>query len=1050
MIQALPFLVALLASPGGAVETTLPLEGLRDATPRRVALAGARIVPEPGRVIDEGTIFIDEGRIVAVERGRVERPGFLVRDLRGATVFPALIDLAAEIGLPPAARSGALAPLPPPPPLDQQAQEPGARHWSRRVRPEFSLAAELVADAERAKTLRGLGFAVALSLPEARIFRGQGVLLDLREGESRARILVPDAVQAIGFEFAPFMSGEYPNSLMGAIALIRQTFLDARWYGERLAHGQARRAGARPEANLALAALGPLLEGRQSAVFVLRDELDYARAAALAREAGIQAWYVGSGHEYRLVSRLARERPRLILPLAFPDPPAVAAPEREQRVSLAELAHWEAAPANAARLHAAGLPFALSARGLKAPERRFWPALRKAVAAGLPADAALAALTLTPAAWLGLGDRMGRIAPGHRADLLIAEGDPFREEDARVLEVWIEGERYRVAPEEDPRGRWRITLAGRDESGELAIGGSAERPEFLPAPDGGEKPIRLERSEGRFAAVLPAARLGLGEGAASLGFAVHGDRLRGEILLAEGSTLAFTGTRLQPREREIKPLAPRPVAESARYPAGEYGREGLPPQPVAVLVRGATIWTMDASGVIEGGDLLLERGRIRAVGRALKAPPGALVIEARGKHVTPGIIDAHSHTAIAGGVNEASHAVTSEVRIADVIDPTDVNLYRQLAGGVTAALLLHGSANPIGGQSAVIKLRWGADAEGLILTGAPPGIKFALGENVKQSNWGDAFRVRYPQTRMGVEQIYEDRFAAAREYLEAQRRWRRGDPPLRRDLRLEALAEILEGRRLIHIHSYVQSEIAMFARLAERLGIRVATFQHVLEGYKVSEEIRRIGAGASSFADWWGFKFEVYDAIPHNAAMLTRAGVLTSINSDSNEHARRLNTEAAKAVRYGGLSEVEALALVTRNPAEQLGLGERIGRLAPGYDADFVIWSGHPLSTLSIVEQTWIDGRRYFDREEDARLRERDAAERRRLLALAREAIARGEGAPPAGEAEGAEPARAGRFRPQLLPDIAIHLAALRGIYHEGSDLDACALQEHRHRMPFP
>ncbi len=523
---------------------------------------------------------------------------------------------------------------------------------------------------------------------------------------------------------------------------------------------------------------------------------------------------------------------------------------------------------------------------------------------------------------------MGRIAPGYRADLLIAEGDPFLDQEARLIELWIEGERFALAPEDDPRGRWRLEFAGEvAKPVEVAIGGSAERPEILPTEGETGRPIRLERSEGRFAAVLPAARLGLGEGQASFGFAIIAGRLIGELALAATPKLGVTGARVAARTREAKPVEVRSLSPSPRYPAGEYGREGPPPQPEVLLLRGATIWTMDdALGRIEGGDLLVERGRIRAVGRGLQVPPRALVLDVTGKHLTPGIVDAHSHTAIAGGLNEASHAVTSEVRIADVIDPTDINLYRQLAGGVTAALLLHGSANPIGGQSAVIKLRWGESAEGLLLADAPPGIKFALGENVKQSNWGDAFRVRYPQTRMGVEQIFEDRFSAAREYLEARRRQRKGDPPLRRDLRLEALAEILEGKRLVHIHSYVQSEIAMFARLAERWGIRVATFQHVLEGYKVSEEIRRIGAGASSFADWWAFKFEVYDAIPHNAAMLTRAGVLTSINSDSNEHARRLNTEAAKAVRYGGLSEVEALALVTRNPAEQLGLGQRIGR----------------------------------------------------------------------------------------------------------------------------
>ncbi|HRQ66630.1 MAG TPA: amidohydrolase family protein, partial [Xanthomonadaceae bacterium] len=431
-----------------------------------------------------------------------------------------------------------------------------------------------------------------------------------------------------------------------------------------------------------------------------------------------------------------------------------------------------------------------------------------------------------------------------------------------------------------------------------------------------------------------------------------------------------------------------------------------------------------------------------AVGKGLRVPANAEVIDAAGRHVTAGIIDAHSHTAIARGVNEGSHAVTTEVRIGDVVDATDVNIYRQLAGGVTAANLLHGSANPMGGQNAVIKMRWGSDPRGLRFEGAPPGVKFALGENVKQSNWGDNFRSRYPQSRMGVEQIMLDTFTAARAYGDALKR--RGGPPLRRDLRLEAVLEILEGRRLVHIHSYVQSEIFMFARLSERLGFRVATFQHILEGYKVADELARIGAGASGFSDWWGYKMEVYDAIPYNSALLARAGVVTSVNSDSNEHARRLNTEAAKAVRYGGMDEAEALKLVTLNPAIQLGIADRVGALREGLDADLAIWNGHPLSGYSRVEQTWIDGRRYFDLDEDRALRMRDAAERERLLqkVLAERIDMAGT---PARNAEDGSERRGGWWNFSLHQGFESHFSHLRGLYHDGHDLDTCSMQGHRH-----
>jgi len=324
--------------------------------------------------------------------------------------------------------------------------------------------------------------------------------------------------------------------------------------------------------------------------------------------------------------------------------------------------------------------------------------------------------------------------------------------------------------------------------------------------------------------------------------------------------------------------------------------------------------------------------------------------------------------------------------VADVIDATDINIYRELAGGLTAANLLHGSANTIGGQNQVIKLRWGQDAESLKFKEAAPGIKFALGENVKQSNWGDGNNTRYPQTRMGVEQLLRDAFQAAREYDARWAEWKRnpkGSEQPRRDLQLDTLVELLQRKREIHIHSYRADEILMFTKIAKEFGLKVAAFQHVLEGYKVAKEIAAIGAGSSTFSDWWAYKMEVVDAIPYNGAMMQNVGVSTSFNSDSNELARRLNTEAAKAVRYGGLSETEALKFVTINPARQLGVGDRVGSLEVGKDADFVLWSGNPLATTSRAEQTWIEGRPYFSRSEDARLREQQRAERERLLAKA-------------------------------------------------------------------
>jgi len=460
-------------------------------------------------------------------------------------------------------------------------------------------------------------------------------------------------------------------------------------------------------------------------------------------------------------------------------------------------------------------------------------------------------------------------------------------------------------------------------------------------------------------------------------------------------------------EREVAEMPP----DELLVPLGAYGRAEAPQQQ-DVLVRGATIWTAGPDGIIEEGDLYIQDGKVTYVGpmkswawgasqaqrgeadddarRAItaeqlqdnaRAADAPRVINARGKHVTPGLIDCHSHTGIDGGVNEFAQTNTAEVRIEDVIDPDDINWYRQLAGGLTACNQLHGSANPIGGQNSIVKLKWGKSAQQFLIPDAAPGIKFALGENVKRSSG------RYPNTRMGVETFIRDAFVAARQYRAKWDRYnalpteqRNRTMPPRRDLEMETLVQILEGDRDIHCHSYRQDEILALMRIAEDFGFTIGTFQHILEGYKVADEMVKHGAHGSAFSDWWAYKVEVIDAIPYAGALMTQVGVNVSFNSDSSELARRMNTEAAKAVRYGGLEPHEALKLVTINPAIQMGIEHRTGSLEKGKDGDFVIWSASPLSTYARCEQTWIEGARYFSLEEDQKLRQRTEAERQRLI----------------------------------------------------------------------
>ncbi len=566
------------------------------------------------------------------------------------------------------------------------------------------------------------------------------------------------------------------------------------------------------------------------------------------------------------------------------------------------------------------------------------------------------------------------------------------------MEVWIQGEQFRLQPEpeEDIRGKWLIHWEVDNEIHIDSLHFSGKTPN--------------KADEGQFVSdttKISFDSLVLEHGFVNFRFegkvidfpgqirfsgTVKEGYMEGRAVSADGTVITWYA-RLKhapkdPPEEENGISLETASKLTPLSPEGAFGLDASPEQPRLVLVKNATLWTCGPDGIMEESDILVRDGKIWKIGRNLEitgSTKNAVIIDARGKHVTPGLIDCHSHSA-ANSINEGSQAVTSEVRIQDVLNPNDINIYRELAGGLTTANILHGSANPIGGQNAVIKLRWGSESEELLFENAPPGIKFALGENVKQSNWGDNHTTRYPQTRMGVDQIIRDAFIAARKYQLEWAEYKSGKSgalkniPPRRDLELEALVEILEGKRLLHCHSYRQDEILMMMRIAEDFGFRIATFQHVLEGYKVAEILAEHGAGASTFTDWWAYKYEVMEAIPYNGALMQKIGVVTSYNSDSSEMARRMNSEAAKAVKYGGLSQEDALKMVTINPAIQLGIDKWVGSLEKGKDADFVIWSGNPLSTYTVCEHTWIDGKEYFNIVKDRQRRKEMERERNLMI----------------------------------------------------------------------
>ncbi|MCH7754872.1 amidohydrolase family protein [candidate division KSB1 bacterium] len=968
---------------------TKPIEGIRENTPKVHALVNARIVQAPGRVIEKGTIVLRDGTIEAVGAGVKPPADARVWDYEGLTIYPGLIESYSHLGLAKEKKKPAQSS----PGGGSQNSKTGAKHWNQYVTPEADILAKFKPKEEDLKKLRSLGFTAAVIAPDKGVFSGASVLVSLDNGSINDQLLKRDVAQNIMFKRpgSRRFGGGYPSSQMGVIALIRQTLLDADWYRKaQAAYLQKPNGQRRPEANESLAALEETVLGKQLVLISIEDDLNFLRAAKIVKAFNLNAMILGSGHEYRQLELVMASGLPVILPVNFPEAPDVESPEDALNVSLQELSHWEAAPGNPARLLKSKIRVALTTAKLKKPAD-FYKQIRLAIKAGLSESDALTALTTTPASLLGMQSMLGSVDTGKLGHLVVTDGDLFKEK-TKILDVWIDGNRHEIKkrPDVDPRGKWQLTLNLPNVEGlksELELKGEVEKLSGSLLRD--STTIELKNAKVNFKRLtltFPGKELGF-DGVIRMSGVVEKNKLSGHGELPDGSRFtwladsreAVKADSTKPEEKSSKPAE---MAKAPSFPPGAYGRTGPPEQPKAIFVKGATIWTSGPKGIIENGSLLINRGKISKIGKGLKAPSGAMVIDAKGKHVTPGLIDAHSHSGLSS-INEGSQAVTAEVSVGDVINSYDIALYRELAGGLTAANQLHGSANPIGGKNSVIKLRWGSSPDALKIKDAIPGIKFALGENVKRSRSSN--NKRYPDTRMGVEQIIRDRFKAALDY---ERKWQKfsalkkknGVIPPRRDLELDTLLEIIHGKRLVHSHSYRQDEILMLVRIAEDFGFQIGTFQHVLEGYKVAEVLAKHGAGASTFSDWWAYKFEVYDAIPYNGALMHNAGVVVSFNSDSGELARRMNLEAAKAVKYGGVSEEEALKFVTLNPAKQLRIDHRVGSLEVGKDADFVIWSGSPLSTYSKCEQTWIEGRKYFDIEEDMKMRELVVNERARLI----------------------------------------------------------------------
>lgn len=954
----IPAASAVLLAQITLAQETLTPNGVADNRSSAYALTNATIYEPDGDLV-QGSLLIREGRIVEISSSGNVPDGYFEIDLQGRYIYPGLIDIYTDLGIEELTRednNGAAENLFP------SAQ---AFNVNDAIRSNFRASTAYTPDEEGIKKFRELGFSSVLSLRPDGIARGTSALITLGDQNANEAIIVPDAAAHYSLDKGS-SSQSMPSSLMGSFALLRQTHLDANWFVNQ---------NPRPFTDDTLEAWNNTRDLPQ--IMEVENWQLALTADKVGDEFNTQYVLKTAGDSYKRADLIAQTEAALIVPLSFPEAPEVSDPIAAEDVSLEDLKHWELAPYNLRILAEQGIEFAITSSDGDAD---FWDELRVAVKNGLPEQAAIDALTRVPAEILGLSDRVGVLQEGAVANFLVTSG-PLLSADTVLLDNWIAGERYQLNADFDERqGSYALNVGNQQFDLNLQFDGESPKAE-LQLPEDETRQVSMELNEDiitlNFVFDDDGNRVRLTGWTTDTGWQGNGYTPAGDLISWQlnrvGELLAESDDAAEESSTELP--------GSLLYPFTAYGREQLPQQQ-DFLVRGATVWTNEDQGVVVT-DVLVEDGRIAEVGENLAAN-NVRVIDGNGRHLTPGIIDEHSHIALFN-INEGQ-TNSSMVRMKDVVDSENINIYRNLAGGVVAAQLLHGSANPIGGQSAIIKMRWGSAPEELLIEDAPEFIKFALGENVKRSR--NPASVRYPQTRMGVEQVFVNAFSQAREYGQTwedynnlSRAQQRNTPAPRRDLVDETMLEILNGERFVTSHSYVQSEINMLMQVADSFDFNINTFTHILEGYKVADKMAAHGAGGSTFADWWAYKWEVRYAIPYNAALMQQAGVTVALNSDDAEMSRRLNQEAAKAVKYGGVSEIDALKMVTLNPAILLHLDERMGSIREGKDADLVLWSDHPLSIYAVAETTWIEGVPYYDKESDAALREHIAAERARIIA---------------------------------------------------------------------
>ncbi|MFH1304605.1 MAG: amidohydrolase family protein [Planctomycetota bacterium] len=1014
------------------------------------ALTHAKVVTRPGAVLENATVLIRDGLIEEIGADLKIPSDAEVIDCQGMLIYAGFIDTASsslinqDIKLPkPDARKVdfgryALA-----------ATRPDNRNY---LSPEFHANQAVTNKKDSFTNYQKAGFTSVHILPQGKIASGQGTLLSTSEFPVRESTLIESTMSSFRL-YAP--QGEvYPKTLMGAVAHLRQTFLDTKHYEQHWALYQDQSAFIkRPPTDPAYAVFLEILDAKQVPVFAANSCDEILRALDFCQEFKIKPVIYGGAEAHLCLDRLKTESQGVICKLDYSEKPKLEEKAEKAetkkltaeipdplRVQQEKLRLWKARIQGLTMLADSGLPVSLSSESLKNHVTDLLPQLRTAVKEGLSADQALRFLTVDGAKILGIDQRLGTIEKGKLAHLVIMNG-PWEKSETKVRFLFVDGVKFdfedkskkedektpgTISPEKeqpaniDLAGSWGVEIESAQGKviGQLLLAQDKEKLRGTFTSEKGDGKVTsgsIKKDQFEFT-------VGIGAGGhaielqfkGSLGKEPKPARISGKLKSAFGTETSWAAVRIQ---ENSKPASENPIMlsiegadDDSDLPGDSISDVLVAEKPVLtevqkqkvnyhlyhteleadrvrrslktdgnLVLKNGTVITVTGE-TLKNATILVKKGKIAAIGKDLEVPSGMAEIDITGLYVMPGIIDTHSHIMITEGINESSQSIVPEVRVKDVVNTSDPSEYRALAGGVTAARLFHGSANVIGGQDAVVKLKHGTTAQEHILHDAPQGVKFALGENVKYQT------SRFPNTRMGVEATLQRAFLEAidyrrqwQEYEKAQKsdRSEKRLPP-RRDLRLEALADIVNHEKFIHSHCYRADEILMLLRVASHLGVRVWSLQHVLEGYKIAPEILAHGASCSTFSDWWAYKIEAFDAVPHNAALLNEAGVNTVIKSDDWELIRHLYLEAAKTVRYGNMSFNDALRTITINPARELGLDQRIGSIEIGKDADFAVFSGHPLNAYSRCEMTIIEGEVYFDRKKQPTAMS-ETAERRSL-----------------------------------------------------------------------